>query len=383
MKRKVLIMAGYYVPSVKGGGPIQSIKNLVDNLSDRIDFCIVAADRDLGDKEPFKNIVLNEWVKVGSVKVFYTDKSKLSWKVIKNLITSLDFDVIYLNSFFAYKDGIIPILLNKIHITPKKKLIMAPRGQFTEGALGMKSLKKMLYINFSTRLGLYKDVIWHATTQLEKAEIHRIFGGGINVKIARNLTPNYQDRVYNKNLKKNIGELKLAYISRIHPMKNLYQVLDILKRFDSKIEFNIYGPIEDHVYWEKCKKLISQMNVNVNVLYNGPISNDKVNEVYQKNHISILLTLGENFGHAISEALIGGCPVIISNKTPWRDLENVNSGWDLPLDDSDLIEEKIRYFIGLDENQYRYMSKCAFKFGKNESNQIEDFRSYDNMFNTE
>jgi hypothetical protein len=32
-------------------------------------------------------------------------------------------------------------------------------------------------------------------------------------------------------------------------------------------------------------------------------------------------TLGENYGHVISEALASGCPVVISDQTPWRNLE--------------------------------------------------------------
>ena len=33
MTPKVLVLSEHYIPSVKGGGPIQSIKNLVDNQS--------------------------------------------------------------------------------------------------------------------------------------------------------------------------------------------------------------------------------------------------------------------------------------------------------------------------------------------------------------
>lgn len=199
------------------------------------------------------------------------------------------------------------------------------------------------------------------------------------MKIANNLTPNYYSVTYNKKINKTSGELKLVYISRIHPMKNLLQVLNILRKFDAKIEFNIYGPIEDQEYWRKCKELIDLMSSEVRVNYNGLIAHDKVNEIYHENHISILLTFGENFGHAISEALIGGCPIIISDKTPWRNVQSFNSGWDLPLDNSDLIEEKIKYFVELDDSKYKEMSKSAFEYGKNKSNQMEDIDAYYEM----
>ncbi|MCB8933280.1 MAG: glycosyltransferase, partial [Chthonomonadaceae bacterium] len=44
-------------------------------------------------------------------------------------------------------------------------------------------------------------------------------------------------------------------------------------------------------------------------------------------------THGENFGHAIWEALAAGLPVVISDKTAWRGLEAAGAGWDLPLSD--------------------------------------------------
>ena len=49
-------------------------------------------------------------------------------------------------------------------------------------------------------------------------------------------------------------------------------------------------------------------------------------------HFFILPTLGENFGHVFIEALAAGCPLIISNRTPWLELEKKGIGWDIPLE---------------------------------------------------
>ena len=372
MKKKVLILAGYYEPSVKGGGPIQSLKNLVDNLSNKLDFYIVAMDRDLGDDKPFPNVETNKWISGGKAKIFYIDPVKLTWKKISDIINSVDYDVMYLNSFFSYKFSIVPLLLKKIKKIPQKPVILAPRGQFSPGALGLKSWKKKLYIKITKALGLYKNIIWHATAENEREDIEAVFGKDANIRIASNLTANYMTLRYEKNIKKEKGELKIVFISRIHPNKNLKKALELLKCIDGKIDFNIYGPIEDKTYWEDCKKMIEDLPQNIKVSYKGIVAHDKVIDIFKQHHIFLFPTLGENFGHVISEALIGGCPVIISNQTPWKNLEQKQVGWDISLCDENRFINAIQYCVNLSNEQYNILSKNAFEYGKKLSNSIDD-----------
>lgn len=372
MKKIVLIMAGYYIPSVKGGGPIQSIKNLVDNLSDKIDFYIVSADRDLGDDKPFKNIKVDEWMSVGNAKVFYTNVSKLTWNKTANVINSVCYDVLYLNSFFAYKFSIIPIVLRKLNKIQKKSLVLAPRGQFSPGALGLKSGKKNIFIYVTKKIGLYKEVTWHATADVEKKDIKRIFGDNATIIVANNLTANYKGFKFDKELKKNAGELKIVFISRVHPKKNLKKAIEFLKSIIGKVEFNIYGPLEDKAYWSECEKVINNLPSNIKVTYKGVVEHKETIKIFKEHHIFLFPTLGENFGHVISEAFIGGCPVIISDQTPWRDLEKSNVGWDIEVIDEKKFTEVIQYYIDIEQNEYSTVSCKAFEYGLLRSNSSED-----------
>lgn len=373
-------MAGYYVPSIKGGGPIQSIKNIVDNLSDRIDFYIVAADRDLGDNRPFNGIKVDEWLSVGKATVLYTNYSELRWSKTSEILNSIDYDLIYLNSFFSYKDSIVPILLTKMKRISRRPIIIAPRGQFSAGALGLKDKKKKLYIEIAKVMGLYKDIIWHATAEMEKSDIQSIFGNRVKIKIANNLTANYNELKYEKGLEKIKGELKIVFVSRIHPKKNLKKAIEFLKNIHGRVEFNIYGPIEDKFYWSECKKLIEELPENIKVSYKGSVEHNKIIDIFKAHHIFLFPTLGENFGHVISEALIGGCPVIISDQTPWSGLEKQQVGWDIALADTDKFKEAINYCVNLDGENYKVLSKNAFEYGKKKSNNFEDIEESYNLF---
>jgi glycosyltransferase involved in cell wall biosynthesis len=373
-------MAGYYVPGVKGGGPIQSIKNLVDNLSDKVDFYIVAADRDLGDDKPYENLKVDEWVGVGNAKVFYTDISKLTWWKLKSIINSINYDVLYLNSFFSYKFSIMPIMLRKLKMISNRRIVLAPRGEFSPGALGLKSLKKSLYLKFSNLFGLYKDVVWHATTELEKNDIEKVFGENINIIVANNLTANYGNLKYDKRIRKKQGELKAVFISRINPKKNLKKAIEFLKNVKGKVEFNIYGPLENKKYWLECLESIKSLPSDIKVEYKGVVPHDKVIEIFKEHHIFLFPTLGENFGHVISEALIGGCPIIISDQTPWRELEKYNVGWDIKLTDEDGFIKALQYCVDLDNEEYKVMSRTAYEFGKKMHNNDLDIQKSIQLF---
>ncbi|MBP7435955.1 MAG: glycosyltransferase family 4 protein [Bacteroidales bacterium] len=373
-------MAGYYLPSVKGGGPIQSIKNIVDNLSDKFDFFVVAADRDLGDSEPFKNISVDTWVQVGKTKVYYTDISTLDWKKTKKIIDDSHCEIMYLNSFFDYKFTIVPLILYKLNKINFNKIIIAPRGQFSPGALGLKSGKKKLFILTSKKFGLYKNLKWQATSEAEKDHIQKIFGDKIDVIIANNLTANYSNIAYDKNLEKSKGELKLVFVSRIHPKKNVKLAIQLLRKINGIVIFNIYGPIEDIDYWKDCKQEITRLPANITVNYQGIVNHEDIISVFNKHHVFLFPTLGENFGHVISEALIGGCPVIISDQTPWRNLEEQKVGWDINLTDTDSFIKTIQYCVYMNNSEYTFFSRQAFNYGKKASNNMYDILNYEKLF---
>mgnify|MGYP007045661960 FL=1 len=71
MKKRVLVLNGQYAPGYKGGGPIQSCINMVENLYEQIDFFVLCADRDYKETVPYSNVKINQWNEVGHAKVNY------------------------------------------------------------------------------------------------------------------------------------------------------------------------------------------------------------------------------------------------------------------------------------------------------------------------
>lgn len=331
-KKNILIFSACYLPGYKSGGPIRSISNLVDALSSTFNFFIVTRDRDLLDQAPYPNIKYDGWNVVGKAKVYYINTNTISWGFYRMLISDFKFDVLYLNSFFGYNFSIRPLLINRfIKKNHRIPVVIAPRGEFSKGALKLKSYKKKAFINLSRILELHKNVIWQASSQFEKTDIENIIlGQKKKIIVAQNI-PNISlnsegfDKVFK-------GILNVIFISRISPKKNLAYLLKILQHVTVNVQFDIYGLVDDTSYWNRCKQLMIQLPEHVKARWHGPIKHHEVMSKLSESHLFFLPTLGENFGHAIVESFLAGVPVLISTETPWRNLEDAGVGWDINLE---------------------------------------------------
>jgi len=379
MKKKILIFAGYYTPSFKGGGPIQSISNLVNVLNFDFEFYILAFDRDLGDKKPFNNINKNVWNKVEEAKVIYVKPDKINFQFIRAITNQINFHAIYLNSLFSFNLTILPLILNKLKLIKVSKIVLAPRGQLSKGALGINQRKKQFFIKLGNYLKLYDGLTWHVTANEEKKEVKKYFKANEIYNI-KNLTINYNGLDLEKNIRKRKGKLKIIFISRISPKKNLGFVIDTLNEVKGSVELNIFGPIEDVAYWRKCQNKIEALNPNIDVNYCGLLKHSQVINQFKKNHIFFFPTLGENFGHVIFESLIGGCPIVLSDQTPWRKLREKNIGWDIDLKNKKTFIKVIQEYVLMNQEEYNKTSRDAYIFGS-ESSSHEDVKDlYRNMF---
>jgi glycosyltransferase involved in cell wall biosynthesis len=344
----ILTFIGYYLPGYKFGGPLRSISNMVDQLGDEFKFLIITSDHDLGDNEPYSDINPNQWNAIGSAEVYYISPQSCTVKGLAKLITDTPHDILYTNSFFDPIFTIRLMLARKMGWLPIKPVIIAPRGEFEEGSVRLKYLKKFAYIQVARMLGLYKKVTWHASSEYEMLDI--IKNMKVNrdaIKIALNLPTKIITDIATDVSVQSVSdsvELKLVFLSRITREKNLDYALRVLKKVNAIVNFDIYGPAEDDGYWKECQKLIDQLPANVMVNYLGSVRPEQVSLVLSRYDLLFFPTSGENYGHVIVESLTAGTPVLISDKTPWCNLQAKGLGWDKDLRKMDSFVEIIEKY---------------------------------------
>ncbi len=385
-KPRILIFAGYYLPGYKGGGPIRTIFNLTEGLKDYFDFWIVTRDRDLGDEQPYCTIEREVWNDLNGCKIYYIDTKNIKLFNIKSIIKSTPHDILYLNSFFDIM-SLLAVLSYKFMKASLAPLLLAPRGEFSGGALSIKKNKKYIYINFSRRLFMYKDIYFHASTEYEKIDVlSALKVNPDKIKIAINVpadTKNEKFYTYDDNFNKK--ELKVVFLSRISRKKNLDFTIQILRKVSAKIVFDIYGPVEDLEYWEECKSLIIDLPKNIICEYKGPVHPNEINNIFSKYDIFFFPTKGENYGHVIAEAINAGTSVLLSDQTPWKNLEKEGVGCEFPLSKTDHFINFLENFSDMEIRERLNLRAFVKKWGRenisNETAAMENKRMFESLIN--
>lgn len=379
----ILVLLAHYYPGYKAGGPMHSIAAIVEALGEEFDFRIITSDRDLKDKKPYAGIQPNAWTRLGNASVVYVRWSPIA--VLRHVFRT-PHDILYLNSFFNRPFSMVPMWLKALGIFPTRRILIAPRGEFSPGALAIKKWRKCAYIVLARRLAVYRQALWHASSEFEALDVKREIGGNIQTRIVRPISldaesarelasrlsvlvasdlsfPQRAENPTPARPGKKPGELHMVFLSRISRKKNLDGALRLLHGLRGRVRFDIYGPLEDQSYWKECQRLMATLPPSIQVLYHGEVRHENVNSVLSGYHLFFLPTRGENFGHVILEALAAGCPVLLSDQTPWRDLKRKGIGADLPLDQPDSFQAVLQEYIDMGQDEHEDRSMRAKSYG--------------------
>lgn len=371
-KTKLLIFCDWYAPAFKAGGPIRSIVNFVDRFKDHYDIYIFTSDRDINEKKRLKNIEADQWLERDGYHIWYYSPGTMSYKKVKSVIAEINPDKIYLNSMFS--NMIKPIMA--AHASGK--LIIAPRGMLRRSALAVKPIRKFIYLRLLQLLGIGKHLRFHSTGEEETKDIQRFFPNAKKIVPAPNLPV-----PVNKSLgtaEKKPGKLHIIFVGRLHPIKKLDFLLEALSKNKGDIALDIVATREDVNYWSLCKKMINKLQFKFEIKSYIDLPHAKIKRLLERADLFVLPTEGENFGHAIFEALAVGCPVLISDQTPWSNLQAKKAGIDLPLSDLSGFTKAIQSFVDMEDGDWQEYRNGALNLAQDYENNLETLAQYNQLF---
>ncbi len=365
-KNKILLLYPYYWPFYGAGGPVQSLFNLVDFFSESATFYLISHSKDINGENSALPIQEDVWVQGPNHEYCYYTKTISPFTLLK-VFNDCKPDVVLINGVFHWHTSFVGVLLARMKGV---STIVSPRGMLQPWALSRGKVKKKIFLFFFELL-LTKNIRWHATNEQEQNEILNIFGKDQLVFVAPNIPRKVSAGTKIENFQ-STEKIKLVFLSLINPNKNLHVAIDAVSADSNRFSLDIYGPIIDENYWSKCSTLLKADSI----IYKGSVPPWEVPSVLQEYHFFVLPTEGENFGHAIFDSLASGVPVIITDRTPWQNVDSHNAGFYINLTDKNSLPnvlEKIATLSNEEYNQYRSNSIRYAKTYLSGRNFIEEY----------
>lgn len=358
----ILAHVDHYLPGVKFGGPIRSIANVVEGISDSVEFSIFTQNRDFGERTAYREVEPNRWSPVGGASVFYATPENYNVRYMMRAVRERRADVLYLNSFFS-RIVMRVMFARRLRLFPSVPIILAPRGELMRGALDLKRRRKTIYVSMARQLALFDSIVWQASSPEERHSIEAMWPGAVVHLAAEAPAAGAADAfTLRRPGIKRAGSARFIFLNRISRTKNLPYALRLLSSIQGRVDLDIFGPIEDESHWQLCKKLIADLPSTATVRYRGVAHPAEIAALLSGYDYSILPTLGENFCHSIFECLSAGLPVITSDLTPWRELTRSGVGWDLPLADPGRWLAALQQCVDMGPPEHDGMSRRANQF---------------------
>ncbi len=351
MKPIILTFTGHYIPGYKAGGILHNLINTVDSLCDEFDFWIVTRDRDLGDDVPYTNVRNSMWQPLGNAMVYYVPPHDITMRKLMKLIGDTRHDLLYFTSLFEALTVKV-LFCRRLNLIPGEPIIVEPNGEFGWASFRQKYLKKIAFIQAARLLGIYDGVVWRAAGKAEQEDIVKYMKVKQDkVRIAAYMPEKSVDLQSTSAAEEDLSQtpdfLKIIFLSRIAPEKNLDFALKVLRKVKAQVVFDIYGPVENSGYWKKCQNLTSLLPNNIKVNYLGELEHSQVKRIFSLYDMFFFPSAGEAYGMVIAESLAAGTTVLTSDKTAWRDLQSDDLGWDVPLKNDDEFAQIIDYYASI------------------------------------
>ena len=333
-KTKVLMLTNYYLPCLNSGGPVVTMQNMVNTFCGCVDFFFCCLNHDMNSTEEYK-VETNTFLDKKTYHIMYI--KKFTKPLIKQIILENDFNVVCCFGLYSFYTRII---IADEELLNKSKIIIFPMGSFSQSAINHKKIKKeVFFLLFKKRL-LSPKISWSFTDKTEFLLANKKLK-----KLDKNNCYFCPDLVVDTPKENTPNTKSLVFISRIMEIKGLYESIVYLKSISYDGAFDIYGPIEDNNYWNKCKNEL--LTSTIQWQYKGVLKHDEIIDIFSQYKIFLFFTKGENFGHVVFESLCGGClPIITKETTIW-------DSWLERIPAYTSIRSDLRYYFSLEDSKKR------------------------------
>ena len=333
---RICLVSSSFYPAIFYGGPISATWDLSKKLAENNIKIYVSATNANGLDQ--LDVKVNQFIKKQEnfqVKYYHEQIiNKFSvafllgiWSDIKKA------DVVYIQYLFHYT---VPLALF-VAWFQNKKIVLCPRGSFSNFTFSNRfSILKKMWFTFLIKPFIRK-IKWQASSYLEANDIKKAMpkanvkevNDGVDFSLFQNANELSYNALIKKYTNKNFQDILEVFFSmgRLHKIKRFDVLIDAFSLFvkDNPNAKLLIAGGDDGVA-SALEKQVSDLGLKESVFLIGSVNHEQKRELFGNCTAFALASEFESFGIVVAEALSCGCPVIVSNKTPWKDIEENKCG---------------------------------------------------------
>lgn len=268
----------------------------------------------------------DEWIK--SVPFDYKTPLALS-RNISSFLKSSEYDIYHTNGMWMHVNHATCVTARK----KDKPYIITPHGMLYPEAMARSAWKKLPVRKLWFDKDIRKASCIHATCMQEMRHVRDLdYYGPIAVIGNPVVVPEFTERICAKRKEQQSSFLgcnlprKLGFLGRLHPIKNVENILYGVSIAGTDVEIIIMGKGVD-VYESFLHNECQRLGIEDKVHFLGFVNGKEKYEQLAKLDCLMVPSDMENFGMIIPEAMIVGTPVMASLGTPWESLNKEKCGW--------------------------------------------------------
>lgn len=241
-------------------------------------------------------------------------------------------DIIHVHTMWEYTTYIAERLCYKL----KKPYILRPCGMIDNWAMLQGGVVKKLYYQlFGKRIVRNaSDIHFTSIGEMESSDNLTAEKKGFVLGVP--LDESYHELEVSKEKK---IEKEILYVGRLHPHKRLEVIITSFSKI-AKTRKNMRLIIVgdgDGDYKLSLMNLVKDLKIESLVIWRGFLDTKKLATVYQNAYLLLLLSMHENFGNVLIEAMSQGCPVMISTDVQiHRSIVDNNCGKSICVNEGDV-----------------------------------------------
>lgn len=314
---KILHVVPSYLPAVRYGGPIHSVHGLCKALAAQGHEVEVFTTNVDGPQD--SSVQLGVPVAMDGVKVWYfpvPTLRRLYWspRMAKALRErAAGFDIVHTHSVFLWPTWAAARAAARARVP----YVVSPRGMLVEELIARKNpTLKRAWIALIERRNLARAAGIHVTSESEAAELMR-FGfalrgvhcvpNGVTTdpgQDAQGELPQAISRIFAE------GRPVVLCLGRISWKKGLDRLIAAMARVPDALLLIVGN--DDEGYTGKLRDLARAQGVLDRVAFGGPVFGRAKAGLYQRASLLALASYSENFGNVVLEAMVEGCPVVVT-----------------------------------------------------------------------